>query len=566
MSIKPDYLPLDSLLQKRLFRIPEYQRVYSWEEKQRKDLFDDIQSLQQYESERHHFMATIVCLYTSTKEEIGVDEFSVFHIVDGQQRLTTLIILLKALAKRLRNGDDNEKKEADKLDELLVKADQRLILLQTNHDSSFIFRNYLKEGTIPERSSIKIAAERNLIQAFEECESFVEGWPTGPLALLKVLKNRLDFIFYVLEDEGAVYRIFEVLNSRGLEVDWLDKCKSMLMGLAFEKFEPNVREEHINELHKRWTKIYQTIGLRKIAGHEILRFVATLTDPELKSKIVSAEEAVGFFRRYCEANPEKIIKVTDDFLKIAGKLERLYANLRLRAVTDIVHARLLAVAILLNESLNDGEQNEILDHWQKVTYRIFSLCGKDSRTKVGDYTRLAQNIVTNKIPKQDIIHRVDSLADQHSIDDGIRRLATVDCYNDWPNEDLLYFFYRYEEHLAEKAGVEIGQEVWEGIWSISSTKTIEHIHPQTPGPEWQGKLGEHEELEKQVHRLGNLMILPPGVNSKAWNKSFKEKKKIYRQNRHLKLMEEVIAKRDWNKKTIDARERKLLHWAKSTWS
>ncbi|GAF86876.1 unnamed protein product, partial [marine sediment metagenome] len=149
MTIKPDYFSLDSLLQKRLFRIPEYQRAYSWQEKQRNDLFEDIRRLKQYGSERHHFMATMVCLQTSNKEEIGADEFNIFNIVDGQQRLTTLIIILKALTKKLINGNAKDKKEGEKLNELLVKGDQRLILLQTNHDSSFMFRSYLIEGIIP---------------------------------------------------------------------------------------------------------------------------------------------------------------------------------------------------------------------------------------------------------------------------------------------------------------------------------------------------------------------------------------------------------------------------------
>ena len=62
--------------------------------------------------------------------------------------------------------------------------------------------------------------------------------------MLRILRNRLGFIFYVLDDEGSVYTVFEVLNSRGLEVDWLDKSKSMLMGIAFEKFKG--REQHLN--------------------------------------------------------------------------------------------------------------------------------------------------------------------------------------------------------------------------------------------------------------------------------------------------------------------------------
>ncbi|GAF69651.1 unnamed protein product, partial [marine sediment metagenome] len=278
-----------------------------------------------------------------------------------------------------------------------------------------------------------------------------------------------------------------------------------------------------------------------------------------------AQDAMDFFQRYCANNPERTIEAADIFLKIARRLERLHASIRLRSVTDIAHARLLAVAVMLDESLSDVEQNEVLDHWQKVTFRIFSLCGKDSRTKVGDYTRLAQRIHGDKMPKEQLIQKVDSLADQHSLDEGIKRLATINCYDEWPNEDLLYFFYRYEEHLAEKAGVRISPAVWEGIWSTSPTNTIEHICPQTPGPEWQGKLGEPKEFEKHVNRLGNLMILPPGVNSQARNKPFKGKKKIYRKNRQLKLMDEVIAKRDWNRKAIADRERRLLRWAKNAW-
>lgn len=565
MTIKPDYFSLDSLLQKRLFRIPEYQRAYSWQEKQRNDLFEDIRRLKQYGSERHHFMATMVCLQTSNKEEIGADEFNIFNIVDGQQRLTTLIIILKALTKKLINGNAEDKKEGEKLNELLVKGDQRLILLQTNHDSSFMFRNYPIEGIIPEPLSIKTFAEMNLVKAFRECENFIENWPDGTFDLLKIVKNRLDFIFYVLEDEGAVYRIFEVLNSRGLEVDWLDKCKSMLMGLAFEKFEPVVRGEHINELHKRWTEIYRVIGKQKVAGHEILRFAATFIDPDIKNRILTSEEAMDFCQEYCSNKPELIINVADFFLKIAVQLEKLNSNTRLKAVTDILHARLLAISIMLNDTLSNTERSQILDCWQKVTYRIFSLCGKDSRTKVGDYTRLAQRIYSNGISKDKIAEQVANLAKDHTIDEGIGRLSSLDCYNEWPNEDLLYFFYRYEEYLSENAGAEISHEVWQSIWSESPPKSIEHIFPQTPGLDWQGKLGKGETVEKNVHCLGNLMILPPGVNSKALNKSFKIKRKIYKDNHHLKLMDEVISKRDWNKKAIDAREKKLLRWAKAAW-
>lgn len=141
MSIKPDYLTLNSLLQGRLFRIPDYQRAYSWRTKQRHELFGDIKKLaESTDGERHHFMSTIVCLKQNVVEEVGSEEFGIFEVVDGQQRLTTLIILLKAIAKNLE-----DRKEAEKLNELLVKDDHRLILLQTNHDNSHIFYSYYRD-------------------------------------------------------------------------------------------------------------------------------------------------------------------------------------------------------------------------------------------------------------------------------------------------------------------------------------------------------------------------------------------------------------------------------------
>ncbi len=174
MSIRPDNLTLDKLLQGRLFRVPEYQRSYSWETKQRKDLFGDIEKIAQgQDTERHHFMSTVVCLQTREKEEVGADEFGVFHIVDGQQRLTTLIILLKAIAKNLSDGNDSEQRESKKLSDLLVKENGRLILLQTNHDNMQLFRNYLSKGEIPCEEHSQTLADRNIIRSFKECSDFV---------------------------------------------------------------------------------------------------------------------------------------------------------------------------------------------------------------------------------------------------------------------------------------------------------------------------------------------------------------------------------------------------------
>jgi uncharacterized protein with ParB-like and HNH nuclease domain len=106
--IQPEFKPLIVILSDKLFRIPEYQRHYSWQTKQRNELFEDIQKLQTVREkydERTHFMATIVCLKTKDKEQVGSNTFYVYDVVDGQQRLTTLVILLKAISFKLRTEE-----------------------------------------------------------------------------------------------------------------------------------------------------------------------------------------------------------------------------------------------------------------------------------------------------------------------------------------------------------------------------------------------------------------------------------------------------------------------------
>jgi len=560
MSIKPDYLTFDNLLQKRLFRIPNYQRAYSWETKQRKDLFFDIKklknSIESVDNEKHHFMATIVCLKIG-KETVVVDEFGVFHIVDGQQRLTTLIIILKALHKVLSLGNDTEKKVAASLQSLLITEDNRLILLQTNHDNSQFFRNYLKNGTIPESEKVQTTSTKHLIEAFKECENFVNDWYKeyqDVLSLLQLLKNRLGFIFYLLEDEGAAYKVFEVLNSRGLEVDWLDKCKTMLMGIAFEKTSnQNARDEHINELHKLWGQIYRTIGVTKIQGHEILRFAATFEDQFEPNRIISAEKAVEFFRDVCQKDHRKIIKVTNCFLEITEVLKQLHDNRRIEAIINISHVRLLAVSILLKSSLNQEERQAILKQWENVTFRIYGMFAKDSRTKVGEYTRLAWQILRKKLPAKTMIDEISSLGEDYPIDEAVEELRQTDCYTGWES-NLRYFLYRYEEYLSRKQGSAISEEIWQQIWKSTATDTIEHIRPQSA-----------RNQQEQVHRLGNLTLLPPKANAKAGKKSFQQKRELYQDNQQLKLISEILDKRRWTHKEIETRENRLLDWAIDEW-
>ena len=244
ITIQPQYLTLSKLLDGRLFRIPEYQRAYSWTARERQDLFGDIQKTHKKGEDEGHFMAAVVCLRRK-KQILGTDEFHVVEVVDGQQRLTTLILLLNAIKLALDKENKNEEKLARELGELLVKVEgDELLLLQTNHDSSHHFATYLRKGIAQPANSAKTLADREILGAIEDCQAFVSTWKGNGSTLSELaalLKNRLFFLLHEIEDEKSVYTVFEVLNSRGLDVSWMDRLKSILMGTAFELKNTNRR-------------------------------------------------------------------------------------------------------------------------------------------------------------------------------------------------------------------------------------------------------------------------------------------------------------------------------------
>ena len=570
MINRPEYLTLTDLLQKRFFEIPDYQRTYSWTIEEREALLKDIEKIyNSTDNERHHFMSTVVCLkHSKDTQFVGTVKYEKFEVVDGQQRLTTLIILLKAISLKLHKSINAEKEEQEEIERLLVKKDKRLILLQTNNDDQDIFRNYLENGKKPEKNNIRTFTDKNMFDAFKQCEAFAEKWSKKKklFDLLTLIKNRLGFIFYTLEDSGTVYTIFEVLNSRGLDVDWLDKAKSILMGIVYEEFGKQAAQTHIKELHKHWSRIYQSIGLTDIPGQEILRIAATLMNEEIGRKPLSAEESLKYFTEICHEDKTKVFNVVKFIVDVTIRLSKIYTNRRQKAVTEILQARLLAVAIQLSHFDKEDKDN-LLNQWERVTFRIFGLYRKDSRTAVGDYVEIAKMVRNKKNTYRKIHNKLVGLGKEYPIKKIKDELFEKDCYEEW-KEELRYFFFRYEEYLAKRKKAPISEEIWKSIWNEKLDKSIEHIYPQNPKESdgsWKGKLGKNiTQIKKNIHRLGNLMILPPGINSRCSNKSFERKKKIYKEQL-LRLKDEIVSLRDWKRVNVIKRERELIKWAEKTW-
>ena len=398
LTIHPQYLTLSKLLDGRLFRIPEYQRAYSWTSRERQDLFGDIEKVCAKGQDAGHFMAAVVCLRRE-KQTLGTDEFHVLEVVDGQQRLTTLIILLNAIKRPLNRKDKAEAKLKRELTELLVKVEgDELLLLQTNHDSSHHFATFLRAGTSPASASATTLADREILRAIEDCQAFILKWTDGGeslSSLAALLKNRLFFLLHEIEDEQMVYTVFEVLNSRGLDVSWLDRLKSILMGAAFELKNVNL-DGLVKELHTVWRSIYSVIGLHQGPSTEVLRFAATLHVTETPNRPLGEREAVEELRR-ATGTAKKIRDGAAWLLRVTKALDTVTSSTRLNAVTRISQARLLATAIHLREDITPKQRKQLLSRWEKVSFRIYGLLRKDARTGVGNYVRLAWQVANKKL-------------------------------------------------------------------------------------------------------------------------------------------------------------------------
>ena len=554
-TIQPHYLTLGELLSNRLFRIPDYQRAYSWESRQRSDLFADITKTLDVDGDREHFMATIVGL-RGKNILIGTDNHKTIDIVDGQQRLTTLIVLFKAIEKNLDDAIPLEVKSAADIHHLLVKpSDGTLLLLQTNHDTTHLFRNYMTDGNFPKSSAAKTIAERHLIDAINDCENFVASWKSNrgsALSLLAAVKNRLAFIFHETEDERAVYTVFEVLNSRGLDVSWFDRLKSILMGAAFE-LPGNNQEEIVNELRVVWSNIYSCIGLRQGMSTEALRFAATLGCAWNPSKPIGEQDAVEQFRKG-STDAVKIRANAHWLLRVTQACDWVRSQSRMNAVTNIVHARLLITAIRLRDDISEAEKSQLSQLWEKVTFRIFGIHLRDARTRIGEYVRLSWRIVNESLSTIEIAEGLRSIGQAFPIEDGVENLRGADCYTDW-QEVLRYIFFRREETLSREMGQNYSNEQWERIWMDNASESIEHIWPQSSAP------------ESQVHSLGNLVVLPPRLNSRLGALAPAAKKPEYVKT-GLLIAQEVAASFDvtWKKEQVREREDLLLAWMKEEWA
>ncbi|GAA9689022.1 DUF262 and DUF1524 domain-containing protein [Helicobacter pylori] len=487
--------------QKNQLVIPIYQRLYSWEKEQCKQLWDDIIKIGGNDKMDGHFIGSILYVLDRITHSNNA-----LLIIDGQQRLTTITLLLIALRNHL--SDEVERKEIE--DHYLINSDKdgdkkfRLILSESDKDTLLSLID--KDRRKPSEPSSKIVENFKL---FEE-------WVSKNIDKLETIFKGLDKLMIVeiaLEkgkDDSQL--IFESMNSKGMELAQTDLIRNyILMGLEpkeqkifYEKYWRAMEEEFKQD--KKWfdrfVRHYLTIKTREIPN--INKVYVAFKDYQQKEGI-EIEDLLKDLQKYCGYFCQIKFKKEDD--------EEL--NNALGFLVDLDMDVVYPLLLELYSDYSDGVLSKqdfipIIALTESYLVRIAVRGGTNGLNKL--FASFAKHIQKDEYFESLKAH-FGSLTNNQKFpnDDEFKdRLITIAFYNKFKKKTKC--FLERLENFDTKEPVD------------TQKCTTEHIMPQKlTKKEWERDLGENfqEIHDKYLHTIGNLTLT--GYNDKYSNKSFQEK-------------------------------------------
>ena len=227
---------------RKIFKIPRYQRAYAWEMQQLREFLEDIQN---QELDRDYFFGTILFQQGETK-----GHFELIDVVDGQQRITTVVIFMKILLDILEENGF----EVDILRETYIQYRKQYKLKVLPSDDDF-FRSYILEDNKAPEVLIRTPSQKRLLRAKNY---FTEKLTDYPVEILQEFKDKIErtkVLIYSVVDPAEATLIFETTNDRGKTLTNLEKTKSFLMYKTYLAHEEPI--SHLNNLQYRFSEIYQ---------------------------------------------------------------------------------------------------------------------------------------------------------------------------------------------------------------------------------------------------------------------------------------------------------------------
>lgn len=611
---------LSEIFNQRVFRIPDFQRGYSWRNQQLSDFWDDLCNLPDNKS---HYTGLLTVEEINNKkasqnpnwqQDLWLFEggFKAYYLIDGQQRLTTSIILIHTILSTLKDGDSiafNDKKSWQ----------QKFLFRSPNGNyNSYIF-GYEKDNPSDEYFKTKILNQYssesdkvpedtlytlNLKNAKDFFSDKIKQLSKEQIeSLFKKIINKFQFNFYEIDNELDTFVAFETMNNRGKPLSHLELLKNRLIYLStlLKNQEQNDIDNLRKDINNAWKTIYEYLGKNTssklndddfLKVHWIIYFKYNRKEADSYAKFLLNEH---FTTKQVLENK---ISLTD-IQEYAHSLQELVKHwfylhnpelsrfdneikewlFKLNRIGMRAFAPLLTVALYKDQNNQDNQDLlALLKASERFIFLVFLITKRQSNTENTNIFYFANQYYKNKQNISEIIEKIKLWTDGVQDDkyqgwtDIGRFIENINDhknngYYDWLG--LRYFLYEYELHLQQEAKGNT-KVTWKEFFERKKDETIEHIYPQTADDiYWQDRFNQYDKKQQKalLHNLGNLVLLSRSKNSSLQNKDFDSKK----QNGEIGFLNgsyseiEVAKYQEWNAKNIKERAIKMINFMDKRW-
>ncbi len=571
-----------------IYTIPRYQREYTWGRVQWDALFDDL-----LENEPHYFLGSIICI-NQAQDALAVQNL---ELVDGQQRMTTLSLLLAAIYYSYSNLSDlgmEQQIECYNLKNKLVlkkKPEQpRLIPQVQNNNQTDYFAVLGHAGILQDVETPAHAGNRRVMRAYRHflwrIEQYLENEESyiGTLQSLLEKVNTATLVKIEVAGHSDAYTLFESLNNRGVPLTAVDLIKNKLLA-KLETQQKGSIDKHYN----RWKKVMEALGDDYAVQERFFRQYYNAFKPELKSifsvPVATKSNLIQIYEKLIDHDAEIFLS---DMIRLA---EHYATILGCRAIADqpkLSHLLLSldriqgAAAYLLLMALFDRQDELELEyqHLEQVTEFLIAFFVRRNTTDLPptrDLTRIFMEVTEKILLLRDadiVSHIQQALTSESASDEKFRESLQGPVYEDNKGVCRFVLCALEESRMTRETRVDLWEHKGKQfVW------TIEHIFPQGEKiPQcWIDMIADGDATQaeayrqKYVHCLGNLTI--SGYNSALGNKSFAEKQnRVDSQNRKvgynngLFLNESLVTEDSWTVEKIAERTELLVQQVLSKYS
>ncbi|GAA7602278.1 DUF262 and DUF1524 domain-containing protein [Helicobacter pylori] len=532
--------------QKNQLVIPIYQRVYSWEKEQCKQLWDDIIKIGGNDKMDGHFIGSILYVLDRITHSNNA-----LLIIDGQQRLTTITLLLTALRDHL--SDEVKRKEIE--NHYLINSNKdgdkkfRLILSESDKDTLLYLID--KDRRKPSEPSSKI------VENFKLFEEWIRKNTNQLETIFKGLKKLMIVKITLKKGEDDPQLIFESMNSKGIELTQTDLIRNYIVmeteGEKHEGFynkywramEEDFKQSKREDLFNKFVRHYLTIKTRETPN--INKVYVVLKDYRQEEGI-GIEDLLKDLQKYCGYFCRIVFKKEAD--KDLNKALGFLVGLEM----DVIYPLLLELYSDYSDGVlsKDDFRRSIALIESYICRRAVCRLGTNSLNKV--FPSFTKHIQKDEYFKSLEAH-FGSLTNNQRFpnnDEFKDCFITIDFYKFKKNK---YFFERLE-NFDRKERV------------YTHEYTIEHIMPQTLTEEWERDLGENfqEIHDKYLHTIGNLTLT--GYNQEYSNNSFQQKRDMEKgfKDSPLRLNQSLRDLKSFGEEEIKKRANDLAHLALKIWT